>query len=98
MSNLRRKWFPDDNAELEREQAIREEIAARRDRAAEWVTAEYMKEFKEKLETWLMAHEPKPAGHEEMLFTSGVRKGVLMVKDHIAMLERQIRESRNVGN
>jgi hypothetical protein len=98
VSDLRRKYFGDEVSERAKEKSVREEIVDRKRRQSEWVTAEYMEEFKAKIETWMKAYEPKPASHEEMLFTSGVRKGVLIVKEHIEMLERQLRESQNVGD
>ena len=95
-SDLQKRYFGDEAEERAEATRIREEISARNNRAAQWVTSPFMEEFKQKLETWLLANEPKPASHEEMLFTSGTRKGILMVKDYIEMLERQLKESLNV--
>src|SRR3990172_9383693 len=98
MSTLRERYFGALHEERSEEQRIREEIRSRKARQAQWVTSAYMQEFKDLLETWLLAHEPKPESHERMLYTSGTRNGLLIVKRHIDALERQMKESSHEGD
>ena len=49
-------------------------------RERRFADSEFMPEFVALIDGWLLATEPQPGTHEEMLFTAGVRKGLLQVK------------------
>jgi hypothetical protein len=94
--SLRERYFGTHADEEQRTEEIREEIRQRWNRQAQWLTCPYMEEFKEKLDIWLEAHEPQPASHEEMLFCSGTRNGLMLVKKHIDDMERHLKGVRDV--
>jgi hypothetical protein len=87
------RYFGQRETRLKEAERAQEEISARADRQREFVECRYMPEFLEILESWLSANEPNPDTHENMLFKSGVRKGVLLVRQHIEAIVRTKKET-----
>lgn len=90
---LREKWFGTEEEISAQEKEISETVSALRGREAIFSRNDYVNlDFIPWLETLLTQLEPEPGTHEKMLFDSGVRKGVLLVKDHVEGVRKRVRE------
>ena len=90
MSTLRERWFEDP---LDEEQEAVAQINQRWADQKNFIGNKYLnEEFIPRLEAALLQHEPKPGTHEEMLHTTGVRAGLLLVKGWLDQVKRNVKE------
>jgi uncharacterized protein (DUF2164 family) len=88
--SLVEKHFPSPAVEAERDLEAAQEAALVRERIEHWLNDPFTSEFEAWLDDAERSVEPVVGEHGNMLYQTGQRDGVRLVRDHLSRLRRDI--------